>query len=93
VKTNTGGPESSHKETDSDTAIPYPDYVKSDPVLESIFSRIRTGQPFKLSEFTHFISPLVQDFEAAAADFLHGRLCLSQSRLDRSLLMARGLQA
>ena len=84
---------SSKRRALDETSFPYPDYVKSDPVLKSIFDRVRTGQRFKSSEFTHFIAPLVKDFEAAAADFLHGRLCLSESRLDRRLLMARGLPA
>jgi hypothetical protein len=65
----------------------------SDSVLKSIFDRVRTGQPLKTSEFTHLIAPLVQGFEAAAAGFLEGRLCLLQSRLDWGLLMARGLPA
>ena len=68
---------SSKKQALNQTSFPYHDFVKSDPVLKSIFDRIRTGQHHRFSEFTHFIAPLVQDFEAAA-DFLHGRLCLSQ---------------
>ena len=47
----------------------------------------------KTGEFTHFIAPLVQDFEVAAAGFENRRLPLSQSRLDRRLLMAHGLPA
>ena len=48
-----------------ETSFPYHNFVKSDPVLKSIFSRIRTGQHHRFSEFAHFIDPLVQDFEAA----------------------------
>jgi len=61
-------PNSSKKRTLDETSFPYSDYVKSDPVLKSILDRVRTGQPFKASEFTHFMAPLVQDFEAAASD-------------------------
>lgn len=45
------------------TDFPYPDYVKSDPALKSIFDRISSGQHFGTSEITHFIAPLVKDFE------------------------------
>jgi len=65
------------------TSFPYPDFVKSDPVLQLIFDRIRTGQHCRVSEFMHFIAPVVKGFEAPVADFLHGRLCLSQSTQDR----------
>ena len=57
------------------TSIPCPDYVKSDPQLKSIFDRIRTGQRFKLSDFAHFIAPLVQDLEAAAVGFIYDKAC------------------
>ena len=48
-------------------------HIKPYASLISIFDQVRTGQPFKTSEFTHFIAPLVQDFEAAAADSLDAR--------------------
>jgi len=69
-------PESAKTTEASRRDFPYPDYVKSDPVLKSIFDRIRTSQHFRFSEFTHFIAPLVQDFEAAAVDFLDEQGCV-----------------
>jgi len=50
--------------------LPICSCVKCDPILKSIFDRIRSGQPFKTGEFELFIAPLVQDFEAAAAHFM-----------------------
>jgi len=43
-------------EPDKET-LRYPDHVKSDPVLKSIFDRIHTSQPSKLNEFNQFIAP------------------------------------
>ena len=73
LKRENPGSESDQTRVLDETSFPYPPYVKSDPVLKSIFSRIRAGQPFKFSEFTHFIAPLVQGFEAAVAHFMDGQ--------------------
>jgi len=74
---------SSKKQTLDETSFPYPDFLKSDPVLKSIFDRVRSLQRFKTSEFTHFILPLVKDFGAAAADFMD-----EQGRVTGDLLSA-----